>query len=574
MISNNTFLLSVTLSTSVERIDDEAFANCVNLHKVGFSSSLKAIGDRAFWGCSKLEEIILPSFVESIGNAAFFGHITTKLFEIHSSNISLPENKLAIFQNAPVATSESPLFAPHLSLEILNEHGLALQAAKTFIERYEEYDPVIAKEYINFISSSKNKYLPLVLERDEVEIIKRLCAENKITDKNYEKSYLLQAKQAGASKCEAFLVGQFGEKKTPKTAVNTLWNGVNFSFDGKKLLKYSDMPGCDKYYVPEGTKEILSNAFFMTSLRAVFLPESVTTIRNGSFVAKGGVPLFVKLPNSLKKLPSEAFMGGFWHEDNDRGDYRKYYYVSTSSVKFAEQTSCSSYNKGEQCPVYTGGPLDDLSQKSKPYAVRGFLYATEHGLEDLSNWKESYLEHIKKNEKTYIKLAEESIFLVRLMIREQLLSAKGVATLLKSDALQNDAEIKAELLNYKNGSSTNRSKHEGDPLDDDSAEMKQLLKKQLGQKQIREQNGIEGLVFVASGKFENFGSVDEYTGARDLSDLKRFIEARGGFLRSAVSSKTDYLICNETSVRTAKVQKAEELGTKIISEKEFLEIAE
>ena len=60
-------------------------------------------------------------------------------------------------------------------------------------------------------------------------------------------------------------------------------------------------------------------------------------------------------------------------------------------------------------------------------------------------------------------------------------------------------------------------------------------------------NSIVGLAFVATGPLEHFGFYDEYTGAHDLSDLKVFIEDCGGFLRSAVSGKTDYLICNDTA---------------------------
>jgi NAD-dependent DNA ligase len=159
------------------------------------------------------------------------------------------------------------------------------------------------------------------------------------------------------------------------------------------------------------------------------------------------------------------------------------------------------------------------------------------------------------------------------MVRERLLSEKGVKALLNSAKLQNNAEIKAALLEYKSSSTTQKSKIEKDSLSDDSQEIKQALKKQARQEQIQTQDGIGGIVFVASGKLENFGFTDEYTGAHNLSDLKEFIEARGGFLRSAVSSKTDFLICNDTSIRTIKVKKAEELGTKVISEADFLKMA-
>lgn len=87
-----------------------------------------------------------------------------------------------------------------------------------------------------------------------------------------------------------------------------------------------------------------------------------------------------------------------------------------------------------------------------------------------------------------------------------------------------------------------------------------------------EKKGIEGVAFVATGDFENFGSLDA-RGYPDLSDLKKFIEARGGFLRSSVSAKTNYLICNDPNSTTVKMQTAKELGVPVISEKEFLQMA-
>ena len=59
-----------------------------------------------------------------------------------------------------------------------------------------------------------------------------------------------------------------------------------------------------------------------------------------------------------------------------------------------------------------------------------------------------------------------------------------------------------------------------------------------------------------------------------MSDLKDYIEARGGFLRSAVSLNTDYLICNDPNSNSVKSKKAKELGVPVITEAEFLKMVE
>ena len=44
-------------------------------------------------------------------------------------------------------------------------------------------------------------------------------------------------------------------------------------------------------------------------------------------------------------------------------------------------------------------------------------------------------------------------------------------------------------------------------------------------------------------------------------------------MRGSISSKTNYLICNDLSTGTTKIQKARELGVPVINEEEFLQMA-
>ncbi len=74
-------------------------------------------------------------------------------------------------------------------------------------------------------------------------------------------------------------------------------------------------------------------------------------------------------------------------------------------------------------------------------------------------------------------------------------------------------------------------------------------------------NKLEGLTVVISGTFEHH-SRDEY---------KAMIEAHGGKNGSGVTSKTSLLLAG-ANMGPAKLEKAEKLGVKIISETEFLEM--
>ena len=160
-----------------------------------------------------------------------------------------------------------------------------------------------------------------------------------------------------------------------------------------------------------------------------------------------------------------------------------------------------------------------------------------------------------------------------LSVSEKLLSEKGTKTLLGVFKEMNRPELTASLLKYQSEQFGGGVKNEFSLADDDP-EIKRILKMQARRDKIKDRKGIAGLTFVATGNFNHFGYVDEYTDARNLSDLKEYIEERGGYLRSAVSSKTDYLICNDPNSDTTKSKKAKELGVIVITEKDFLKMAE
>ena len=76
---------------------------------------------------------------------------------------------------------------------------------------------------------------------------------------------------------------------------------------------------------------------------------------------------------------------------------------------------------------------------------------------------------------------------------------------------------------------------------------------------------LRGKVFVITGSVEQFMNRDE---------LKEYIEKLGGKVSSSVSKKTDYLINNDVTSNSSKNKKANELGIPILSEDDFIKLAE
>lgn len=74
---------------------------------------------------------------------------------------------------------------------------------------------------------------------------------------------------------------------------------------------------------------------------------------------------------------------------------------------------------------------------------------------------------------------------------------------------------------------------------------------------------LKDKVFVITGSLEHF---------ENRNALKELIEEKGGKVTGSVTSKTNYLINNDTTSSSSKNKKAKELGVEIISEEEFVKM--
>ncbi|MFA9463043.1 MAG: NAD-dependent DNA ligase LigA [Velocimicrobium sp.] len=83
--------------------------------------------------------------------------------------------------------------------------------------------------------------------------------------------------------------------------------------------------------------------------------------------------------------------------------------------------------------------------------------------------------------------------------------------------------------------------------------------------EVAQIRNLEGLNFVITGSVEHFANRNE---------VKELIESRGGKVTGSVTSKTNYLINNDNQSNSSKNKKAKDLGIKIVTEKEFVEMLE
>lgn len=100
--------------------------------------------------------------------------------------------------------------------------------------------------------------------------------------------------------------------------------------------------------------------------------------------------------------------------------------------------------------------------------------------------------------------------------------------------------------------------------EENQAQLDEILKEvEIEKEQEAEAASFDGMIFVVTGSVEQF---------KNRSELKAYIEERGGKVAESVSKNTDYLINNDTTSNSSKNKKARELGIPILSETEFLNL--
>jgi DNA ligase (NAD+) len=80
------------------------------------------------------------------------------------------------------------------------------------------------------------------------------------------------------------------------------------------------------------------------------------------------------------------------------------------------------------------------------------------------------------------------------------------------------------------------------------------------QKKTKQSDSLAGRTFVVTGTLENFSR----------AEIEKTIKQNGGKVSSSVSKKTDFVLAGKEA--GSKLDKAQQLGVKVISEKQFLKM--
>ncbi len=266
--SQNYRIENVYLPDSVKFIDNLSFFMCQDLKHINLPQGLERIGECALYGCIDLEELELPDSLMEIDVKSFYEMKSLKEIKIPEGIKEIPYEAFAYCERLEKISLPS-------SLEKIGDSSF--QSCNK-IEELKIPDGVCEIDVCAFGScrSVKSFYVPSKVNHLSPSLFNSMdMLEEIIVDK---------------------------ENQHYKSV-----DGVLFTKNGKRLVRYPTSKKGKKYIIPEGTKYISEYAFLdAKELEEVIIPETVERIGISSLSCCKALKK-IELPNSIKSVSNSAF---------------------------------------------------------------------------------------------------------------------------------------------------------------------------------------------------------------------------------------------------------------------------
>ncbi len=279
--SECTYLRSVHLPNTITEIGGYAFNKCTNLTDINIPSSLDGLGDRIFYQCESLTSIYIPASISYFGAGTFDGCSSLSHIEVSSENGTFDSRDNS---NAIIETATNTL--------VLGCKNTVIPNSVTRIGDYA----------FSGCTGLTGIYIPnsvTTIESNAFSGCSGLTSVNihDITawfNINFGNNYSNPLNYAHHLYLNGYEV-------TDMTIPNTVTTIGNYVFIG--------CSGLTGVTIPNSITSIGSSAFAgCTGLASVTIPNSVTTIGDGAFSGCNGLTS-IEIPNSVTSIGDGAFSG-------------------------------------------------------------------------------------------------------------------------------------------------------------------------------------------------------------------------------------------------------------------------
>jgi len=565
-------LTEICIPDGITRIEDGAFEWCKNLTRAVLPESVEYIGASAFEGCKMLCDVRIPSGVTHIGEKAFSGCRMTEIdipdgvtevpFEAFNgcreakrlrlgrsmkrigdwafaycegiSEAVIPEGVTEIGDMAFASCGLSRVTLPEGVTRIGNSAFFGCGGLTEI--RLPDSVASLGESAFSFCGGLEEIHLGSSLECVGAKAFENCCALKRIVFPD-------SVKEIGD---EAFTCCFELESITLGGSIERIGRDVIRNYAKLKEVTVSSVPGGARF---EGDLLISGNGVLVWSrpqVTEVVTPADVTKIGDYAFFGREQL-ISIVIGDGVTELGRDAFKGC----------------TALTCISMPGSLLASLDKKVRaQMKIFRC-----TSQVGKlPAAVRASVYA-EFARQEETYPQEVRAEYFAEIGKSASKLAEAACTcpaLLHIMCREKLISAKDVDKFIAEASKQSNVEATAVLLEYQAHVVTMKEVSK-------ARERKARTREKQDETVIErmearvEKKGIAGLNFVVTGRLDCFEKRD---------DIKAYITGRGAKLLSSMSAKADYLITNDIDTGSAKNVKAAELGIEIITEKEFMKMAE
>lgn len=580
--SGCTSLTEITLSRHLKAIEEETFSYCTSLERISIPEGVKSIGRRAFTSCKQLADITIPKSLKEIDTSAFSycyglkdadGYVIFRrilfCYQGEKETVSIPKGvrrigECAFFQCENVKSVTIPDSVESIGDFAFSECGItsiivpkSVTSIGSFaFDRCTSLTEIVIPESVTSIGRTAfrdcTRLTSISLPESVTSInssmfngcssLLGIIIHDKITSIGVNAFYgcssltsILIPKNVTSIDCAAFAncanLSDITIQNTAAYIASSAFDGTAFALNNDNLengvlyydnLLIKEVSVHGTGVIKPGTRYICAGAFSncYTNLTGLIVPEGIISIGSG------------------------AFTNCEWVKDIRLGKWTEYY-------ERAIIDNCNS-----KAVIHTQSVPSEIPAERQPYALIGFVQDKEI---DFNNERaKAYLEYAAQNALNLKSLAFEYSELLQFLCAYKLISVREVDSFIAEAEKRGDVEKKALLSSYEKTLDTDELIAIREKKQSVRDQYEGAFKNRSAQRDPS--RGISGLTFVAAGRLKKWKS---------YADIRKYLEAYGAKLGSAISKKVDYLVTNDTDIESEKNKKAQDLGVRILSEEVF-----